>query len=142
MFLQPELQYSLKGYGLKERTGPAKGPISLHYITVPLLAGVTLGKHLSVMAGPEFGYLVSNNAREKSGGFWGLNHYKDVDLGVDLGVTYKVNDAVDIALRYNHGLRDFMEGYLYDQYGQLVGHFKGVRNRVFQASVSYRLYRK
>lgn len=121
---------------------PDKDPISLHYIAVPLLAGVTLGKHLSVVAGPEFGYLVSTNARAKSGGFWGLNDYKDFDLGVDMGATYNINDAMGVALRYNHGFRDLIEGYLYDRYGQLEGHFKGVRNRVFQASVSYRLYRK
>lgn len=143
LFVQPELLYSLKGYGIKATPYNPDGTNSLHYVTVPLLAGFTLSDRFSLVAGPEFGYLIS--ARSKYDGGWGpgnLHDFKDFDLGADLGITYKVNDLLGIDLRYNHGLKDLAEGPLVDRYGQLQGYYKEGRTRAFQAGIHYLFPRK
>lgn len=138
LYLQPELQYSLKGYGIKATPYQPEGTNSLHYVAVPLLAGYTLNKKLSLVAGPEVGYLLS--ARSKYDGGWGpgnLHDFKDFDLAADLGIMYKVNDLLGIDLRYSHGLKELAEGYIVDRYGQIAGYYKEGRNRSLQIGISY-----
>ena len=56
--IQPEVQYSLQGGNLKSAV--ANYDTKLHYLTVPILAKLTLGP-VFVEAGPQFGVLLSAN---------------------------------------------------------------------------------
>ena len=56
--IQPEVQYSLQGGNLKSAF--TNYDSKLHYLTVPILAKLTLGP-VFVEAGPQFGVLLSAN---------------------------------------------------------------------------------
>lgn len=138
LFVQPELLYSLKGYGVKATPYQSEGMVSLHYVTLPLLAGYAVSDHLSLMAGPELGYLLS--ASSKYDGGWGegnAHSFKDFDFGVDLGASYKINELLSINLRYNHGLKELAEGYITDRYGQIAGYYKEAKTRSIQVGIHY-----
>lgn len=143
VFLQPELLYSLKGYGIKAAATYPKGVTNFHYLTLPLLAGIAVSDDLSLMAGAEFGYMLSARSEFDDGESYDVSrNFQDFDLGIDAGATIKVTKQLGIDLRYNHGLTKLVEGFQTDQYGQIVGEFKGVSNRVFQVGIHYLFPRK
>ncbi len=60
--IQPEIQYSLQGGGL--RSAVVDYQTKLHYVAVPVLARLSLGP-VFAEAGPQFGVLVSANEQGK-----------------------------------------------------------------------------
>ena len=54
-FLQPEIQYSSKGYGVNQRN-PYNAPnpnYRFNYLCIPILAGYKIDKKTSLLFGPE-----------------------------------------------------------------------------------------
>lgn len=136
-FLQPEAQYSLKGYRYNTNSSSGTGTTRLNYFTVPLLAGFNIGDKFQGLIGPEFGFLASANSV-----FAGEKHkinglFEHFDWGLDLGATYKITKALGAEVRYNFGFRGLIKGIVVDENGGLTGSTKDGANRVFQAGLYY-----
>ena len=91
---QPELVYSGQGYGFNDNT------IALGYLNVPLMGKYYVAKGFSVEAGPQIGYLFS----AKNENIDLKDSFKTVDLGLNFGLGYKLNNGLNFGARYNMGL--------------------------------------
>ena len=56
VFLNAELLYTVKGYGVTSTPG-GKTDISMYYISIPTLIGYNLSRKTAVFFGPEYNYL-------------------------------------------------------------------------------------
>lgn len=135
--LQPELLYSVKGYRTASTQFIEEATVSLNYINVPVLLGFQPAKNLSLLLGPEFGFLSS--ARSKVGG----NNtdvsriYGDFDIGVDLGVACHFNKKMGLDLRYNYGLKNLVNVAYTDPNGNIIDVGNTGANRVLQFGLYY-----
>ncbi|CAM4102789.1 porin family protein [Flavobacterium antarcticum] len=115
---QPEVLFSGQGTSFNDDI------IELRYINVPLMAKYYVAKGLSLEAGPQVGFLVSAK-------YLG-NDVKDnlakVDLGLNVGLGYKLDNGLNFGARYNFGLSDVNE---------IKGLNDSNKNSVFQFSVGY-----
>jgi hypothetical protein len=148
--VQPELLYSLQGAqarSLVRNLSLEEFDTKLHYLTLPVLAKVTVGP-VFVEAGPQFSYLVSSrdNGRlqvtpTSSGpreylGFSRRNSddYKRGELGVALGAGIKLPLGFAIGGRFTTSLNDI------GNYRSLSNvNSSDLKNRVFQAYASFQL---
>jgi hypothetical protein len=143
--IQPEVQYSLQGGTLKSAV--ANYDNKLHYLTVPILAKLTLGP-VFVEAGPQFGVLLSAN---QSGNMQvGLtqdgqpaygnesrpatNSFKRGDFSVVGGVGLKLASNFSLGGRLVAGLNDINDA------KNLSGiNDPRLQNRVFQVYAAFQL---
>lgn len=98
LFIQPEVQYSKQGFNTDEKD------YNLNYIQVPVVAKLYFLKIISVETGPQFGFLVSDNA-DSSDGFefntfdpaWNFGLNFNLPLGLSIGARYiaSFNDVID-----------------------------------------------
>ncbi|MGI4867024.1 MAG: porin family protein [Janthinobacterium lividum] len=114
--IQPEVQYSVQGGGLKGAF--TDYDTKLHYFTVPILAKITVGP-VFIEAGPQFGYLVSANQDGKvqisstngNPGYGQVNdqsatdQYKRAEFSLAAGAGLKFS-ALSIGGRFVAGLND------------------------------------
>ncbi|WP_152285693.1 porin family protein [Flavicella marina] len=138
--VQPELLYSTKGNSSKyifpsDVEGDLEGDIKLAYVDVSVLGKYYLTQDLSFELGPQLSFLTSakyhtkgeidgkeednsSNIREQS---------KSVDIGLNIGASYKFDFGLNLGLRYGIGFSDVLE--LYDNVKYT--------NRVFGLSTGY-----
>ena len=123
---QPEILYSSEGsnwsYGDTD--------IKLDYIRVPILAKYYIIEGLSAELGPSFGVLVSADDRFDGDA---KDRYKSFDAAIAVGATYRLNMGVFFSLRYNKGLLNVNEDYVYDDYR----YSNKNQSNVFQVSAGY-----
>lgn len=94
---QPELLYSGQGY---DSGIPSEGIIALNYLNIPFMAKYYVTKKLSFEAGPQIGFLLSTK-----GGTEDYKHlFKTADIGVNLGIGYKLDSGLNFGVRYDLGL--------------------------------------
>ncbi|SMB94037.1 hypothetical protein SAMN00120144_2327 [Hymenobacter roseosalivarius DSM 11622] len=150
--LQPELLYSMQGAqarSLVRDQSLEEFDTKLHYLTLPVLAKVTIGP-LFVEAGPQFSYLVSSQDEGRtqvnmtSSGpqeYFDFNRsnsgdYKKGDLGVALGAGIKLPLGLAVGGRFTTSLNNIGD------YRNISGvNDPELKNRVFQAYVSFQLGR-
>ncbi|MDO7853306.1 porin family protein [Hymenobacter convexus] len=115
--IQPEVQYSLQGGNLKSAFTNYDN--QLHYLTVPILAKLTVGP-VFVEAGPQFGLLLSANQSGKlQVGFTpdgqpaygnesrpATSEFKRGDFSVVGGVGLKLSSGFSLGGRLVAGLND------------------------------------
>ncbi|KAA2243739.1 PorT family protein [Chitinophaga agrisoli] len=122
--VQPELVFS--GQGEKHLIIPnGDRQIALNYINLPVMFQYYLIPQFYLEAGPQIGFLAS--AKDK-GGRLTLDikdGYNSADLGIGLGLGFKLPMGFGIYGRYNFGLLDVYDG---------GGDYK---NMVAQIGVSY-----
>lgn len=101
--IQPELQYSLQGFSIG-----GFGKIGLHYISLPVLAKLNMGKNASILVGPQVSYLA--NARIGVGSdLFSINYdgaFQKWDASVVAGGEYKISEKVNLGGRYLYGLNN------------------------------------
>lgn len=115
--IQGEALYSSQGATYKDTAFDIAQDLNLDYISVPVMAKVyVLPNTLSVMAGPQFSFLVSE-AEE-------AYEAKSFDLAAAGGVEVKIIAGLFAQARYTIGLTD-----VYDDIDS--------KNAVFQLSVGY-----
>ena len=145
--LQPELLYSTQGAKFEETafeqgvTARGEATVKLDYILLPVMAKYYIAEGLSIEAGPQLGVLVSAETElELSGSADGQtvsiteendisDEISSIDLGVNFGLGYKLDNGLNFAARYNLGLSN-------------VNDFEGSddfknQNSVIQFSVGY-----
>lgn len=135
--LQPELLYAVKGYRFDATAFHGKGVVSFNYITLPLMAGYRATGRLTVMAGPEAGYLISARSKFDKKTVDISNNYENLDLGINLGLAYQLNVNLGIDLRYSHGVKPLMHFNYTDANGQVIGSGKGYHNRGMQLGLFF-----
>jgi hypothetical protein len=128
--IQPELLYSTKGtkqnfYGIELKT-------NLSYIDLPIMAKFFVTKGLSLEAGPQIGYLVSESGVSSSElAVYQPGYYKKMDYGMNLGAGYVLESGLMFQMRYYIGLADISK---IDPYSNID---TKDHNNGFQLSVGY-----
>ncbi|OQP54622.1 hypothetical protein A4H97_21910 [Niastella yeongjuensis] len=109
--IQPELLYTWNPYKKADDfmtyynnsgRSAAGADINLAYISVPVLARYNFNKYLSVMAGPQFGYLVYEDEDLLKEG---RKAFEKTEVSANAGVQVNL-DKVGFYARYNKGLTD------------------------------------
>lgn len=144
VFLRPELLFSNKGHkfdGSATFQPAGDGAVHLNYFNLPLLVEYHLFDRLYLLAGPEFGYLVSAKSKFDSETIDIKNSFdNDFDFGLATGLSFALNEKFTIDARYTHGLSSIVEPIqLTDNMGNPITNKDEVKlqNRAFQLSVSY-----
>lgn len=135
--VQPEILYSQKGFAFSPLGNSKGGHVNINYISVPLLAGYRPADKLTVLAGPEFNYLINAKSHIEEVSSDLSTIYKKFDVGIDLGVAYQLLKSIGIEIRYCYGLSYLAEGTLMDNQGNNIGKIKQGKNRVVQAGLFY-----
>lgn len=141
LFFQPELLYSLRGYHENADTyGNSSGNVSYGYLSMPLLIGYKPTKNLSLMAGPEPGYMLfaqSHFNSNRSNIVQYVNYRFSVDATV--GAAYNVSTRLAIEARLVAGMTSLYKVVYTDMSGALVESTKSGRNKLVQIGISYTL---
>ncbi|NNV57960.1 porin family protein [Limnovirga soli] len=133
-YVQPELLYAGKGHRFHPPFASDSGAIRLNYVNMPILFCYKADDKLSILLGPELGYLANSTVRYNKSVFDQTGRYPRVDVGIDLGFSYKINTSLGADLRFNYGFKDIQ----YTDYAGYTAPIKG-GNRVFQAGLFYLL---
>lgn len=138
IYLQPELLFSQKGWGIPKGNFNEKGDMILSYLNLPVLVGFKLNKDISLLTGPELGFKL-NEKRKPGSGFSDI--YGNFDFGLALGVNYQLNSRFGIDLRYIHGLKKLINDRVMsvDEEGNSihVQEIKDGSNRIIQFGLFY-----
>jgi len=134
-FLKSELLYSVKGYRSPSTQSSGEATVSLNYVNLVILAGYQPADKLSVFIGPEFGFLTSAKSKIDDVKLDISKHYRDFDIGIDLGGAYQLNKYLGIDLRYNYGFKGLMNVIFTDRFGNVTGEGKAGANRMLQLGV-------
>jgi len=87
----------------------------LNQIQVPILAKFTIVEDLSLLAGPDFGFLLDAGDGSKT-----------LNFGLDLGLSFDLNENFSLDGKYNFGLSNLVEGGNSDFSTRLSGFFFGL----------------
>ncbi len=127
--LQVEALYSGQGFEYEfEGSDGDKAEMQLDYINVPVLAKVYIIKGLSIEAGPQFSFLVNEEADlnpNSNDGDFNLDDAETFEFGVAAGLTFQTEMGLFATGRYNVGLTEI---------------YKDVdaKNSVFQLGIGYK----
>ncbi len=109
---QPELVYSAQGTHFKYSEDLGGGnsidvdyKTNLSYLNLPLMAKYEVSEGISLLAGPQIGFLMS----AKSDGNDIKDSMKGIDFGVNLGAAYELESGMFFDLRYNIGLSNIAD---------------------------------
>ncbi|GGK62198.1 porin family protein [Rufibacter glacialis] len=119
LFLKVDFLYEDKGfvtdYMLMDNSGRLRGVIPFkyhfHYITVPILAGVTFKKlGLFLNAGPYLSFLQKQNAVYEYDEYDYTDNWEKTDYGLTSGIGYSrtlfSHFQISAEIRYNIGMKD------------------------------------
>lgn len=87
----------------------------LDQIQVPVLAKIPVVEDLSLLAGPNFGFLLN-----------AADGFKTFNFGLDLGLSFELNEEFSLDGKYNFGLSNLIEGGNSDFSTKLSGAFLGL----------------
>lgn len=141
-FVRAELLYSQKGnrYGASFLSADG-GESTFHYAAVAWHHGYRPTEKLSLLLGPQVGKLISANTRFADKSFDITDGYRKWDLGLDLGLEYRITAKLGVETRYTYGfrlmseIRDLQRGGSSNNSGK---RFDGA-NRVLQIGLTYLL---
>lgn len=103
--IQPELLYSVKGYG------GDKDELDLSYVDIPVLLKIKFLDIFSVHAGPQFGYLLAADSKFDGESTDVKDNFKDFDLGAAVGAEYEMPLGLSFGLRYSFSITSIGEDY-------------------------------
>ena len=135
VFLNAELLYTVKGYGVTSTLG-GKTNISMYYISIPTLFGYYVSRKTAVLFGPEYNYLTKAKLQNSSTNSDATSDFEKFDFGLDLAIKYKLSKKISVDLRYYYGLSKIDKPVYVN--GQIFSN-PNVNNRVFQINIFYAL---
>lgn len=151
--IQPELLFSMQGAKSEysesdvDYSYSEESKTKLNYLNVPILAKYYVAEKFALLAGPQFGILMSAKEEyEFSENFGGVadsgsesidakEFYKSLALSFNLGASYSITENFFIDARYNLGLSSIAKDYT-DEFGDSTS--LKINNNVFQFSVGYK----
>jgi hypothetical protein len=133
-FLQPELVYTQKGYKYFDGL-PYKGTAHTNYIALALPAGANITDHFYVLAGPEIGFLIEEKYKLSSGTF--QKRYRDLDIGLDAGIGFRITRNIDIEGRFQQGFYKVYNAEFTDINGTVIKTVNIGKNRLWQLNFMY-----
>ena len=100
-YVQPEALISLQGSG-----GFFQDDLNLWYLNVPVMGKLRIFDEVYVEAGPQLGFLISDNLE---GNYFGGEPNVDqnsngIDFGLGVGAGYRLDDNFYFQLRFNAGM--------------------------------------
>ena len=122
--LQPELLYSSQG--VKDESDDDE-VVRLSYLTLPILGKYYIVDGVSIEAGPQIGFLLSAEVEDNGETTDLKEDTKSVDIGLAIGLGYKMDTGLNFALRY----------YLGSDINDIGEDPEEFKNRVFQISIGY-----
>lgn len=127
--IQVEALYSGQGFEF-DFEGPDgdKAEFQLDYINVPVLAKVYVIKGLSIEAGPQFSFLINEEADlnpNSDDGDFNLDEAETFEFGVAAGLTFQTEMGLFATGRYNVGLTEIYQDI-------------DAKNSVFQLGIGYK----
>jgi hypothetical protein len=119
--VQPEVLVSLQGSG-----GFVFESLNFLYLNLPIMGKYNIWDKLHIEAGPQIGFLLSDNLEGNAFGDGEIlfDESNGLDLGLALGAGYRLNDNFYFQLRYSAGIINAIK----DQ---------NSKNRVLQVSAIY-----
>jgi len=112
LYIQPEVLYSKQGVDF-EADG-AEGSVNYDYLNIPLMIQYGITDKIRVELGPQIGILMNvktevifkldGEDEEFTISSDSKDYTKSIDLGLNFGGTYQMDNGVNISLRYNLGL--------------------------------------
>ena len=119
----------------------------LNYLNIPILAKYYVGDKFAVLAGPQFGILMS--AKENyditetiagttdsySGSVDAKDFYKTLAVSFNIGAAYSITENIFVDARYNLGLSSIAKDFT-DEFGDSTS--ADIKNNVIQFSVGYK----
>lgn len=118
--IQPEVLISLQGSG-----GFFLEDLNFLYLNLPIMGKYNVWDELFIEAGPQIGFLLSNNLDGNAfGGGGAFDQTNSLDLGLAVGAGYRLNDNFYFQLRFSAGIINAIEDVT-------------SKNRVFQVSAVY-----
>lgn len=127
--LQPEVLFSSQGSD--EEFDGVDYENRLNYVNLPILFKFYVSNQFSLDVGPQLGVLISakqSNTSTRDNDI--KTYFKDTDISLATGISYKFVSGFNLSARYNFGLKDIFNTDLY-QYGDKL------KNGVFQLSIGY-----
>jgi hypothetical protein len=108
-------------------------------VQMPVLAEYNIFNKLFISIGPELSYLINAYYTLKGEVYDDTSWYDNrLELSGVIGLGYRINDHLDIGLRYNHGITYITQLTLTDQDGNEVG-VSNEYNQYGQVLVRYRM---
>ncbi|WP_299104424.1 porin family protein [uncultured Tenacibaculum sp.] len=89
--VQPEVLFSLEG----------SDNLDFTFVNIPVLAKYYVTEKLNIQAGPHFGFILDSDANTDS--------LKTLNLGVDVGLAYELDNGLFFDVRYNHGISNLVK---------------------------------
>ncbi|AUC76517.1 porin family protein [Olleya sp. Bg11-27] len=124
---QPEIMYSIQGFSINDDVTGTDDIVSLNYLNVPLMGKYHVTKGLSLEAGPQIGFLLS----AKNEDIDVKDTFKSIDVGVNLGLEYKLENGLNFGARYNFGLLNIND---------IEGSSDKFKNGVAQFTIGYSFF--
>lgn len=112
---RPELVYSMEGAKdeYSEDGFDIEETIKLDYLNLPLLVKYKIANGISVIAGPQVGFLLSAKAKMESGSSSATEDIKEylkgTNLSFSLGAGWEAENGLGVDLRYNLGLSNIAD---------------------------------
>ena len=151
--IQPELVFSMQGAKTEysesdiDYSYSEKSKTKLNYLNIPVSAKYNLSEKFSLLAGPQFGILMS--AKEDfdvSETISGVNDtysesadvkdfYKSLVFSFNIGTAYSITENIYVDARYNLGLSRITKSFT-DEFGD--SYSADIKNNVIQFSVGYK----
>jgi opacity protein-like surface antigen len=135
LYMRGEVLYSVKGWAYA--TVQEGRSMNLHYLSLPVLLAYRPTAKISLLAGPEVGYLLQ--AVKKPATFLNFSDlYQKWDLGLTLGASYAFTSRLGVDLRYSYGMKAISEVMLMDENGNPTKLDKDGYNQALQLGLFYR----
>jgi hypothetical protein len=99
-YVSSQLVYMTRGKAINE-----SGNLRLQYLNLALLAGYKINRHLEVLAGPTFGYLLNDPYSDIK------DVMKSFDPGICGTIRYRINSKWGIGLSYLYSFQGVFEHY-------------------------------
>lgn len=118
--IQPEVLLSLQGSG-----GFFLEDLNFWYLNLPVMGKYNVWDKVYIEAGPQIGFLLSNNLDGNAfGGGGAFDQTNGLDIGLAVGAGYRLDDNFYFQLRFSAGIVNAIEDVT-------------SKNRVFQLSAVY-----
>jgi hypothetical protein len=139
-FIRTELLYSLRGYHVPPSATTFKGNISYSYLSVPLLAGYKPLQKLSVMVGPELGYLLKAKSKDAVNNA-DITHIVNYRFTVDgnAGISWELTPELLVETHFLVGLTPLYNVFFTDPQGNITGSSRDGFHRVWQLGLVYKM---